>query len=301
MTEDAKHLKTRFISDMNLPISVIAEPYFGNSLAILEIEYGAKTKYNELWDVIIDRFNASPQKFLEYYHQVRDNIITSVINSDAYKEFLEDKELLKDIKPIVGNRNLYTQEQDGCLFISYDMKKANFQALKYYNPSIVYDSETYEDFIGHFTDLQYIKESKYTRQVIFGKMNPKRTMTLEKQITNSLAKTLVDNYKSQNLEPFSLNADEIIFKFNGNEEDFEKIGGEDITFEGVKYKFSKFKLHSRLFKRCDSETILDVYQKEDYLNHHRRILKGAPSTYFNQIYKLLHGIKITPLDLVFLL
>lgn len=295
-----KQLRARFVSDLNLPIQVLQNPYFEDRLALCEKDYGAATAYDDLWNVINERFGGNIDKFLEYYHQVRDDIITKVTNSEAYKEFISDNKFVKNFTPICGNRNLYTNEQDGCMFISYDMKKANFQTLKYANPAIVYDTDTYEKFIGKFTDLDYIKNSKYTRQVIFGKMNPKRTMNLEKWITNEFAKTLNDLACMKHCDLFSLNADEIILKWNGTEEEFEKLDiVPSIIFEGVEYKGSKFKLHARQFKLATSSSILTVYEKEDYLNGHKRILKGVPATYFPQVYKLLNGMEIDDSDLVF--
>lgn len=296
-----KQLRTRFVSDYNLPIQVLQSPYFEDRLELLEEEYGAKTSYDNLLELIDSRFDGNSNKFLEYYHQVRDTIITTILNSEAYKDFISNDKFVKNVKPICSNRNLYTNEQDGCMFISYDMKKANFQTLRYANPAIVYDADTYESFIGIFTDLDYIKHSKYTRQVIFGKLNPKRTMNLEKWITNEFAKTLNDLSVMKHCELFSLNADEIILKWNGSEEEFEKTDiVPSIIFEGVEYKASKFKLHSRQFKLATSSSILTVYEKEDYLNAHKRILKGVPATYMPQVYKLLGGVEINPQsDLIF--
>jgi hypothetical protein len=303
MTENAlllKQLRARFVSDFNLPIQVLQSPYFEDRLELLERDYNAKTLYENLLELIDSRFDGNSNKFLEYYHQVRDTIITTVLNSDAYKDFILNDKFVKNVKPICSNRNLYTNEQDGCMFISYDMKKANFQTLRYANPAIVYDADTYENFIGIFTDLDYIKHSKYTRQVIFGKLNPKRTMNLEKWITNEFAKTLNDLACMKHCDLFSLNADEIILKWNGAEEEFEKLDiVPSIIFEGVEFKGSKFKLYARQFKLATSSSILTVYEKEDYLNAHRRILKGVPATYMPQVYKLLGGMEIKPSDLVF--
>ena len=38
---------------------------------------------------------------------------------------------------------------------------------------------SYEDWVKKFTDLEYIIESKYTRQVVFGKLNPSRQIKVE--------------------------------------------------------------------------------------------------------------------------
>jgi hypothetical protein len=269
-------------------------------LELLERDYNAKTLYENLLEIIDSKFDCNASKFLESYSQVRNTIITSVLNSKAYKDFISNDKFMKKINPICSNKNLYTNEQDNGLFVSYDMKKANFQTLKYANPAIVYDTNTYEDFIGKFTDLDYIKNSKYTRQVIFGKLNPKRTMTLEKWITNEFCGSLCQLLIHTKLEYFSLNSDEIILKFNGSEEEFKKLEIDPIkNFEGVEYKGSKFKLHSRQFELATSSSILTVYEKEDYLNAHRRILKAVPAIYYPQVYKLLNGMKIDDSDLVF--
>lgn len=302
MTLALKQLRKRFVSDLNLPIQIVQSPYFEERLELLEKDYFAKTQYGMLLKLIKDKFENNIVKFLEEYHNVRDNIINTVINSEAYKAFNTDDNVIKDFKPICDARNLYTNEQDGGLFISYDMKKANFQTLRYANPQIVLNADTYEEFIDKFTDLDYIKNSKYIRQVIFGKMNPKRTISLERWLTNEFAKYLIENVIPKNLIPFSINSDEIIFKFMGSEEEFESYYIEPhtpITYNGVEFKINKFKLHSRQFKLATSSALLTVYEKEDYLDGHKRILKAVPSTYFAQVYKLLRGEKTTPSDLKF--
>ena len=297
---ELKHLRSRFVSDTNVPIHIIHYPFLEERHALCEEEYLAKTKYENLVSLIDERFDGNPNLFLEYYHQIRDRIINTVKGTKEFNDFLSDDSIMANIKPLVSNRNLYTQEQDGCMFISFDMKKANFQTLRYVNPKIVFNSETYEEFIGLFTDLEYIKNSKYTRQVIFGNMNPKRIMTLEKMLTNELASKISEEYKEIPLELFSLNADEIIFKFKGNEEEFERIPNiGDYVFKDITYRCNKFKLHHRQFELATSSSSLNVYEKEDYLDGHRRHLHCVPSTYYPQVYKHLRGEKISQHDLIF--
>ena len=298
---EIKQLRRRFIKDYDLPLQIVHSPYFEDRLELAENEYGAKTKYDNLLSLINERFDGKASKFLDEYNNVKTNIITTVSNSKAFKDFISnDKFLIKDIKLTCPNRNLYTNEQDGCLFVSFDMKKANFQTLRYANPSIVYDANTYEEFIGKFTDLDYIKESKYTRQRIFGELNPKRTMMLEQYITNEFAKEYQAKLGIYGFTPFSLKNDEIIFKFEGGEEEFKHFNiSSTIEYDGIIYKVSKFKLHARQFKLATSSSILTIYEKEEYSDVHKRILKGVPATYYPQVDKLLRGEEITPLDLKF--
>lgn len=305
-TTALKQLRARFVSDFNLPIQVIHSPYFEDRLVLLEQDYQAKSKYDRLMSDIDKHFNGNTQKFLEYYYNARESVIKKVINTDAYKKFIGDNFDFKSFKPIIGKRQLYSGDQDGCLFFSYDMKQANFQAVKYAYPQVVFDADSYEDFIDKCVDdktmIDYVKASKYTREVVFGQMSPKRTIHIEKEITNEFAKMFIEDIASHNdkICPFSIENDELIFKFIGTEEEFNNLEFPRwFVYNGVKFKLDKFKLHLRQFSLSTSDAKLTVYEKEDYLNGRRRVLKGVPASYFPQVYKLLGGMKLSDSDLVF--
>ena len=301
MNEGIKHLRRRFVKDTDVPISIIHAPYFGDRLELFEKSHKALTKYCHLIGLCDERFgvNDGNIKFLEYYNNLKERIISEISNSSSFKEFQEDKTILEGYTPIAPSRKLYTQEQDGGLFVSFDMKKANFQALRYVNPSIVYDCDTYENFIGKFTDIDYFKDSKYFRQRVFGELNPKKTRKVEEELTNAFALSIKDEMASNKLTPFAFNGDEIIFKFNGTEEEFKKFKDHDREFKGVIFKYEKFKLHHRQFMREVSSSPLDVYEKEVFSDASKRVLKGVPETYYPQVYKLLNGMEITLSDLKF--
>ena len=295
---EMKQLRGRFVSDFNLPIQVVQSPYFEDTLKLLENDCGAFTKYNSLLNLIEEKFNGSPNSFLEYRNNVVKDVLAYIENSEAYKEFNADKSVLKDYAPIVGSRELYTQEQSGCFFISYDMIKANFQALRYANPAIVKDANTYEEFISKFTDIEYFQKAKQLRQETFGKLNGKRTAAIEKRISNEFARLLADDLRDK-FTLFSIKTDEIILKFNGTEEEFDRVKVADKEYDGFMFRVNKFKLTHKEFKRHTSNSKVVAYIKEDYLNGRRRSLHCVPATYYPQVYKLLNGMKINDSDLVF--
>lgn len=307
MNSELKHLRKRFVSDMNLPIQVIQSPYFEERLELLENEFESKTKYDNLLKIIDEKFQGNINKFLEHYSETRNLIITSLTHNDAWFNFIRSAigDVSFEQNEIIGERNLYTQEQDGCLFISFDMRKANYQALKYVSPELVLNTDTYEDLIGKFTDLDYIKESKYTRQVIFGQMNPKRTMKVEKKITTSFAHALIngeygDLIDMSKFNVFSVNSDEVIFKFNGAIQELDSLPNlNDFVYEGVTFRFNKFQLRHRQFKLATSDSKLNIFEKVDFIDGHRTHLHCVPATYYPQVYKLLGGMEIKPSDLVF--
>ena len=90
------------------------------------------------------------------------------------------------------SKDIFKSSNDGRVFISIDMRKANFSSLKYYGncieKSMFRDTSTWEDFISLFTENKHIVNSKYIRQVILGNCNPKRHITYEKYIMDHVLK-----------------------------------------------------------------------------------------------------------------
>ena len=293
-----KQFRSKFVKDYQLPIQVVQSPYFEANLKLLEDDCQANLKYLDLLETVRDKFGGNMQKFLEYRHSVEDQILGYILNSEAYKAFNGDKSTIPSEPPIVGSPELYTKEQCGCFFVSYDMIKANFQALRYANPAIVKDCDTYEQFIEKFTDIEYFKHAKQLRQVLFGKLNGKRTSSIEKYISNLFAKELAKRHEGK-MKLYSIKTDEIILKFLGTEEEFKKLCVKNEEFNGFRFRVNKFKLVSKDFKRGNSDKNLTAYINEDYLNGGKRTLHCVPDTYYPQVYKLLNGMELSDSDLVF--
>lgn len=293
-----KQFRSKFVKDYQLPIQVVSSPYFEANLKLLEDDCQANLKYLDLLETVRDKFGGNMQKFLEYRHSVEDQILGYILNSEAYKAFNGDKSTIPSETPIVGSPELYTKEQCGCFFVSYDMIKANFQALRYADPAIVKDCDTYEQFIEKFTDIEYFKHAKQLRQVLFGKLNGKRTSSIEKYISNLFAKELAKRYEGK-MKLYSIKTDEIILKFLGTEEEFKKLCVKNEEFNGFRFRVNKFKLVSKDFKRGNSDKNLTAYIKEDYLNGGRHTLHCVPDAYYPQVYKLLNGWELSDSDLVF--
>ena len=102
-----KQLRSKFVKDYQLPIQVVQSPYFEQHLKLLEDSHGANTKYLILLEIIRDRFDDNMQKFLEYRHSIEDQILSYILNSEAYKEFNGDKRSSLSDTPIVCSPELY--------------------------------------------------------------------------------------------------------------------------------------------------------------------------------------------------
>ena len=301
-----RELAKRFISDYKLPIPLIKEEYFFYHLNLYEKDYGALTKYKNLLNLIDEKYEGDCNKFLEDYYNLRDNIITSVLDNEAFQKFntMDMNAYTIKERPNITSNNIYNQENVGKFFISVDLKKANFQTLKKIDKNIVFGADTYEDFIGKFSDLNYVKESKYTREVIFGKCNPKRHITVEKYFITQIYNKIIERNPNLEDKAVCLSNDEIIFKveflfFNDKLTCFflrkviEQIAKE-FGFE-VRVEFFHLRAYNLVFKESRSAR-KTVYVKDYFCTDGNFKLVAAPLQYHSIIYKLYKGLSLEEID-----
>ena len=301
-----RELAKRFISDYNLPIPLIKEKYFFYHLNLYEEDYGSLSKYETLLCIIDTLYDGDCNKFLDDYYSIRDNIIKTVSESEAFKKFNTMDMSVYNIKdkPNVSKNDIYKQNNIGKFFLSVDLKKANFQTLKNIDKDIVLGADTYEDFIGKFTDLDYIKTSKYSRQVIFGKMNPQRHITAEKYFIVQIYKKIKDVF--YDFECVSMSNDEIVFdmtshfyylndKLNcfatkGKIEEIAKSLGFDVHVE-----FFHLMGYNLLFE--ESRSVRSTFYVKDYFCTDGKFkLIAAPLPYHSIMYKLYKGLPLEEFD-----
>lgn len=301
-----RELAKRFISDYKLPIPLINEKYFFYHLALYQEDYNSLEYYFELLDMIGEKYGGDCNKFLEDYYNVRDKIITTIVESEAFQKFntMDMNVFTVKKKPNITSNNIYKQTNIGKFFISVDLKKANFQTLRNIDKDIVFGADTYEDFIGKFTDLDYIKESKYSRQVIWGKCNPKRHITAEKYFITQIYKKVIEQFPYLSDKCVSLSNDEMIFNveflfYNDKltcftlREHIEKIAKE-IGFE-VHVEFFHLRAYNLVFK--ESRSVRKTFFMKDYFCTDGKFkLIGVPLQYHSICYKLYKGKELNEID-----
>ena len=125
-------LANRFVSDYKLPISITNdEKIFIYKLHLYENSFSSLTKWIELWQLIDKRYNGNYHTFLDDYYQIRERIIQESLNNPAYQEFNNMNMSQFNVpKTNISKNNIYNRENDGKFFLSIDLKKANFQALR---------------------------------------------------------------------------------------------------------------------------------------------------------------------------
>jgi len=319
-----RELKQRFVDDYALPIQVLKDEYFEYFLSLYENHLGSETKWNELNEMIKLHYNGKPGLFLEDYYKSRDHIITSIENSDAYKKYnvcemsayaITDEEFKK-----LPKTSIYLEPNDEKLFLSVDMKQANFNTLKYHDKNIVRNCNTYDDFIiemlgANHRLVKYFQKSKYTRQIIFGKLNMSRNITIQKyimQFTYRHIKHIMETNEITCFKPYSYNTDELIYEVildnkNGYsremliaeiEMQMNQISNEFHPDRSLNFELFVLGTH-KFINSNDGKLVVYIKSEVPYSENGKIKIKSCPTTYYSQVYKLLIGQELTEKDLVF--
>lgn len=210
--EITKKLKERFCKDCNVPIKIFDEPYFAERLELYDEHFGTLKKY-ELFTKELQKYKCE-QDYFEDYNRVKDEAIMCIKSTEAYQRFNEEDMNKYRVKHTnIACKDIFHPSNDGKVFISIDMKKANFSSLHHYDPSMFKEASTWENFISLFTDNKHIINSKYIRQVILGNCNPKRHITYEKFLMDNVLDILEMEYDNILNNVVSFSNDEIIIEY----------------------------------------------------------------------------------------
>lgn len=292
-------LRRRFIEDYGLPISVFYDPWFTEEIGTLEKYYGSKTKWDSLVSEIGDR---TPGQFIAQTRDIRHEIKSWIEGNEAYIDFSKDKEIpeVYKVSKDFPKRDVYKGNNTDTLFLSIDLKEANFQALRFYDPAIVRDCESWGEFIGKWCDSEYLKKTKLNRQRLLGKVSPEKQSIIETYIMVGIHKQFSERW---NLELVSLKTDEIIYQIPRNL-DKEKLLGDALWISkngmGVNVNAEIFELKSLQLFTHHGNSIFG-FAKEIYGEKYPKF-KNVPKMYIPQFIKYYEGRieEINDLDLAFI-
>lgn len=303
----------RFVSDMNLPIPITdSRERFFYYIDLYQDKFSSRDKWDSLCNEITIDHNGDVNKFLEYFHHIRDKMINDVLDSDGYKDFITtvmNKYTVCDDLKNIQHGNVYNPENVGKNFLSIDLKSGNFQALKYFDKSIVLNEDTYDEYISRYTSSKYIQRSKYFRQVVFGKCNASRQITIEKHLMSEFYKNF--KYREDWLNLVRFNNDELVFELTFNVEnthirrEINQIIKDTMDECGIDVSFKFYHLYAmylqskRTGKCRNLSYILTSSTHYGGLPIREMELKEVPSTFYAIVYKLIQGNKLCKDDYYF--
>lgn len=244
MMEISARLRERFCKDCKIPVDIFHEPYFSERLKLTDSHFDSLSK----WGIFVDGLScyANEEEYFADYNRVKDSAIDSIKASDAYQRFnSEDMDKFAVKFKNLPSKDIFKPSFIGRRFLSIDMVKANFSSLSFYDKGIFGDADSWEDFIGRFTDNRHIINSKYIRQVVLGNCNPKRHITYEKYLMSGVLEKLLESSISLDKVVFFSN-DEIVVDITGLDSVLEPIYLEQFETVtrgiGIPLRFESFTL-----------------------------------------------------------
>lgn len=301
MIKPNRDVLRRFLKDQAMPFSMLEEPYFSHYLDLYEEDYHSRTEYEKLLAEL--QAFGSCEAFLDEYYRVRDALIKQIKDTPAYEQY----NAMDMQRFAVGNvqypgavkQDIYRAPFIGRRFISIDLVKANFQVLSKLDPALVNGAGSYGEMVMAVTKSAYIARSKYTRQVIFGNMNPKRQVTMERYYTHRLLEHLIGlgMFSAETVAVFTY--DEIVLFADA-------LPGQSLADEirEIAVRDMGLDVHVQAFRlRAINNLDPDCREKSYYLKEHADgtvDFKGVPGYLFSQVYKAYKGMPLVPeMDLVF--
>lgn len=210
--------RTRFIKDFSLPIVINKDPYFSYFIDLYNDTHSTKEKYT-LFVKAVTELGLKGKTLHGYSLQLADEICSKIKNNPCYDEFISSK-TLPNVKDFPAGKNIYSGKCENKVWVSLDIRTANFTAMKFYNPDLVLGYGEWPELIRSFTDLEYFIQSKHFRQILFGRLNTKKVTSVYKYLTNYLYQILSEN----NIIPSGASNDEILIS-----SDIDKLESDIMT------------------------------------------------------------------------
>lgn len=289
MTND---LRQRFCKDNRLNINVFNSPYFEERLE----QFAKLPKFiNILEDYKLFGEITKEYDVLKEIKLFSSFIINDITNKPEYQE-MQAADIIYYPAPNIKTADIYNKSNVSREFVSIDLVKANFQVLKRFSNELVNNTENYKEFVIHYNKhfkysekfVNYLVNSKYLRQVLFGNMNPKKQQAHQKEIINNIINYLITNGVDTK-HIISKSPDEVVVDCTDIKYSFlDEV--KECTDLPYQMRIERFTLHQienkkHFYKKDINGNIIDIKGVEGYL--------------YAQVMRRLFNEEITENDLVF--
>jgi hypothetical protein len=227
---------------------------------------------------LFEEADSSIDDFYAYKMSKSRDIIEFIKSTNTYTEMTLDKNLTS----FPTNKSL--QYEEGKIYLSVDLKSANWHSLKLYDQQNELGN-SYEDFLKKFDLPKVFTHSKYLRQFIFGNVNPKKQQIIQRNI---IQKDVIRKFDSE-FEIEGVKNDEVVFILN-DFKDSEKI------IKNIDHE--RFKIRIFKIERVEDFRIFNYYDSEG--NFIRKEMIGCSGNqFYMKIKEYITGEKINIKDLYF--
>ena len=236
----------------NLPITIFEDPRFSEQVDLLEEYFGTKS----LYDKVTPMFELCPN-LIDRTKTLSLKIIDEIANSKEFHDFSHnmdvDEVYGKDFAK--GEKNyhkLYNEHFIGKRIVSFDLVKANFQSMRLSHPSIFNQHLSFDNYLKEkLTELdkdypaEYMIGAKMIRQIIFGKLNPQKQISILKRLTG--------------------NINEKMTRFHCNDLKLESFSHDELQFVLTKYtSMEEVRSYFKNLVPCELDYRLEFFTIEEY-------------------------------------
>ena len=294
MSVKSNSLRKRFINDYSLPIQLFNGDYFDYFVNLYDPLFGITEKLKCLRMAVEEA--GGEEQFLAECASTRNDIIAGFKATPAYEHYnTMDMQRFSVPKRNFPENDVFKACNDGKTFTSFDLKQANYQVMAKLDPSLVFGSTSYEDMLAGFTGERrklhwYLSGSKYFRLVIFGSINPKRQVTMQKYYTNQILDYLLDQGLSGRIRMFTY--DEIVIDDCLTADESTKFSSHVTDVLGLSVATKVFSIE--LFRTPYTEAIIQHFEDKSFR------IRCVPVTLFAETYKLYMQLPVVDYDKRFL-
>lgn len=229
--------KKLIIQQFKLPIPCTHSKHMEYFAQLFEGYYPIKSTFNLALDAV-NTFGES-KFFFDEMPQIEKTIKLLLEKVDGYKLFMDSFpfEKFRNIKTEIKlppNAKFYEKEFDGKFFISLDLRSANFRALHYFDPALVFGATSWKEFIEKLKGHPFMIENKKWRLGVLDRIYSGSRMQAiwEFLILETLLVFLKQGAVQQG-EFIAWSSDEIIFIVD----DFESGQAKKFLLESILLKF----------------------------------------------------------------
>lgn len=158
-------------------------------------------------DELISLYEKAEEQIEDIYKyrlEKTEEIINFIKTTRAFND-LNDDTMIPDLPT---NKNF--EYSEGVKYLSIDIKMANWESLKKYDPSFINElGDTYSDLLNKFDVPEVFHRSKQLRQYIFGNLNPKRQIKAQRVMIEDL----MNGLSRYNLKVECIKTDEVVYSF----------------------------------------------------------------------------------------
>lgn len=279
--------RKQFVKDFNLHIPVWTEKYLPYFIDLYDMLFNTKAKYKLFLDAV-DKLAKQGRTLGAYSEILATNIANAIKKTKVVINVGS-----RGVDPVaIPQTHIYVGDSsEERHFISLDLIKANFNVLKYYNPTMVFGAETWEELVHQFTDIEYFAVAKHFRQVVFGHVSHKQIAMLQRRLQSELYNALCNvgiNVKGR------LGDDEIIVETTKDNRTNLVNQIDDIvdSIPSAKlWRVTPFTVY-KLGTKGTAYVREDIRSGEGHISFH-----NIEKDFYSQAYKYFLGVDVEPTDL----